>query len=597
MKHYFAWISPRVKKTALLFCGLAGATFLLSYYALNKRPHVPEKAALYIALDRPVVEETSLPDNLGMLKILIARNPEIAARDVAKVIREAGRDPRIARIVLDLDGMTVTPGPALQIIAAIKEARRQGKPMLAYGSNLDKLGYLIAASTGNVRINRLGRVEWQGLAFDSLFYGEALRNQGVHIQIAKAGKYKSAVEPYVRNDLSLESKEALDRAMNTHWTTMVDIVSAGTGIAPDALKAAATSMTERMASSNSTAAQMATMTGLVRGTATAQGLANLTTMWPGETKVRADPKDRLPVVDLATYKGNIGHQSCPNPNRADGKGGRIAVLTLSGDIRFGETRPGTIGSHSSVAMLRYTLDNPQTAALVLRIDSPGGDAQAAEIIRAELLEYKARKVPLIVSMGTTAASGGYWIASAGDMVIADKLTTTGSIGAFAMMPSARAVLEKYGVSPVHLARGGEPLYPGWASPPSLSQARALQSSIDQVYGEFVTIVAKSRKLSADAAARIAEGRIWAAPDAFAVGLVDKLGTVDDAIKHAAKVANTDVDCAAFIRLPVTTDEILAQISQPKLPISLKALSHHPLVKMMDEPIGTAQTKCLDCISW
>jgi protease-4 len=597
LNRYFSWISPRLRKTLLIFCALAGATFLLSYYALNRRPKVPDSAALYIALDRPVVEETSLPENLGALQLLIARNPEIAARDVADVIRAAAKDPRIARIVLDLDGMLITPGPATQIISAVQEARKAGKSMLAYGSNLDKLGYLVAASTGDVRLNRLGRIEWQGLAFDSLFYGELLRRQGVHVQIAKAGRYKSAVEPYVRNDLSPDSKAALNEAMATHWKTMIGYAARGTGLAPEALERQAATMTARLAGGNGSAAQIAAGSQLITGPATARSLADLTTLWPGESQVRANPKDRLPVVDLNTYKRNIGPKTCENPDRANGRGGRIAVLTLSGDIRLGETRPGTIGSHSTVAMLRYTLDNPQTAALVLRIDSPGGDAQAAEIIRAELLDYKSRKVPLIISMGTTAASGGYWIASAGDRLYADPLTTTGSIGAFALMPSAGDILARYGVSPVHLAQGGEPLFPGWTSPPSPAQAQALQASINQVYGEFLTIVSDARKLSPAQTAAIAEGRIWAAPDALAAGLIDELGSLEAAIGEAARRARTTTNCAAHIRLPVKTDEILAQISQPKLPVSLQALENNALLKMLALPYGQIQARCLECLNW
>ncbi|MEO0566551.1 MAG: signal peptide peptidase SppA [Pseudomonadota bacterium] len=583
-------LKPAIKRI-LRFAITAGGIFVMlslvvfgtSYYALTKKPDIPDEAVLYLTLDRPVVEQPVLPALSGITKYVIGQNPELSSNEIARVIRTAGADPRIKRIVLDMDGMSVSgPGPIETLIWAVRDAKAQGTEVYAYASNYSTLTYLLAAQADRVLLNDMGSVDWNGLSYNAVFFGDALERLGVKVFTAQAGKYKSAIEPYVRSGFSQEARTVMQETLSALWDGFIGYAAAGRGIPKEDLAAIA----EQGLLVTEDPAQTSLELGLVDDLVSPPALSQLAT-----AKGAAKQKGPYDTVDMATWSDFIGKPTCEADTiRKTGEtqsGGRISIITLSGQIRMGRNAPGIIGAHSTVGLLRAAGYHPDTAGIILRIDSPGGDAQASEIIRATIMDIKQRGVPVIVSMGSVTASGGYWIASAADRVFADQLTTTGSVGAFALLPSAADALSRYGVETdtITVAGGGSSV--SLAAPVSQRVLAQLQTRITGVYERFIATVADGRSLSIEDTRAAAGGRVWSAKAAQDRSLVDEIGSLEAAIQYTVRQVNTERSCAVHIRLPVNTADILQQLSQPTLPVALTEFNQ----------AGRVRTQCLTCSIW
>jgi protease-4 len=503
--------------------------FGLLYAALSARPGVAavEKGALLLSFDGFVVEEPSAPDPLTMLVSGQAPVGEIRARDVVRALRTAAKDDRVKLVALDLSGFMGGGLVHLQDIGdALDEARKAGKKVYAFGLAYLDDGLLLAAHADEVWLDPQGGAFITGQGSSRLYYAGLLEKTKVKVNVYRVGTFKSAVEPYLLNSPSEASRRSDDALYGALWQAWqadyrnarpkVDIEKV-TGDALAWLKA-----------SGGDPAQAAKAAGLVDRIGTKSDFHRRLRELAGE-----DPRDDsftgFAHTDMATWLA-------ANPEEKPGKA--IGVVTIAGEILNGEEGPGVAGASRIVRVLEDALDD-DLAALVVRVDSPGGAVMGSEHIRRALLRFKDKKVPIVVSMANLGASGGYWVATPASRIFAEPTTITGSIGVFAVMPSFGEALGEFGINEDGVKTTpltGEPDVIGGISP---EVGAMIQSYVEKSYGEFVSLVAASRGISAERAPDWAEGRPWDGGTARQLGLVDEFGGLDEALAHAAKLAKLE----------------------------------------------------------
>jgi protease-4 len=513
----------------LLIFALIGALFS------RPIPLVPDKAALVIAPQGPLVEQfTGDPFERAVADAVRQGPVETRLRDVVEAIEAAKTDKRISSIYLDLGGLDGGGTAKLQEIArALDEFRKGGKPVIAFGEYYDQAQYYVAAHADEVYLDPQGIAYIDGFANYGLFVKDALDKLSIDWNVFRVGQYKSAVEMFTRNDMSPAEREESLAWLESVWTTWKADVAKARNIEPAALQEYADNAPAAVRAAGGDLAKVALDAGLVT-----------------ELKGRYEVEDRLAEItgededthsyhgiDYEAYLTNVASSKALRSKPVD----KIAVIVASGEILPGEQAPGTIGSDTLAAQLREARFDDDVKAVVLRIDSPGGSTFASEVIRREVDELRADGKPVVASMSTLAASGGYYIAMDADRIVASPATLTGSIGIFAMFPTFQRSLEKLGV---HVDGVGTTLLAGEFSPvrPMGDATRdVLQQSIDHEYQRFISLVAESRKKDVAAIDTIAQGRVWSGADAKRLGLVDQLGGYQDAIKLAAKLGKLDDD--------------------------------------------------------
>jgi protease-4 len=498
-------------------------------------PLVPNKAALVIAPHGPIVEQVSG----GVIERAVAdslrRAPsETLLRDVVDAIDAARDDKRISALYLDLSDMSGGGIAKLQEIATAVDAfRATGKPVIAYGDYYEQPQYYLAAHADEVYLDPMGAVEVDGFANYGLFIKDALDKLLVDWNVFRVGQYKSAVEMFTRNDMSPAEREESLAWLNSVWGTYKADVARARQLKPEALQAYADDAVAALHRADGDLAKMALDAGLV-------------TALEGRFKV----EERLAAItgedeDSHSYKG-VDHWSylanVRSSKALESKpSAKVAVVVASGEIIPGEQQPGTIGSDTLAQLLRDARHDDAVKAVVLRIDSPGGSVFASEVIRREIDELKKAGKPVVASMSSLAASGGYYIAMDADRIVASPATLTGSIGIFAMFPTFQRTLERVGV---HVDGVGTTAMSGEFRPDRpISEATRdiLQTSIEHEYQKFIGSVAAARKQEVTKIDAIAQGRVWSGADAKRLGLVDELGNSRDAIKLAAKLAKLGKD--------------------------------------------------------
>jgi protease-4 len=496
------------------------------YAGLTARPtpKLSSSGALVVRLDGAIVEQ---PEDADPLAILSGNGPatrEYRLRDVVRAIRFAATDPAVKAVVLDLDNFTGGGQAALSAVGqALDEVRRTGKPVLAYATGYSDASYQLAAHASEVWLNPVGAVLIAGPGAPHLYYKGLLDKLGVSTHVYRVGKFKSAVEPYILTGQSPEARAANQALADALWGSWQQDV---TQARPKAKVAAyAADPGAALTAAGGDGAKAAQAAGLVDqlGDRIAFGQR---------------------VVGLAGADGTGapgGFQGLPLLNylaaHPEADGGRVGVLTVAGDIVDGRSGPGRAAGETIANLLTEELGKHRIKALVVRVDSPGGSVTASERIRSAILAAKAQKLPVIVSMGSVAASGGYWVSTPGDTIFAEPSTITGSIGVFGIIPTFAGTLQKIGLSADGVGTtplSGQPdVYRG-TSP----QFDALiQTGIENIYARFTGLVAQSRRMTPQHVDEIGQGRVWAGGVARQIGLVDRFGTLDDAIAFAAKQAN------------------------------------------------------------
>ncbi len=454
---------------------------------------------------------------------------EIRLRDLLRALEAARTDTRIDRVVLHLDELQPSGFASLRDVAtAIAKVKAAGKQVIAHGENFSQGQYLLAAQANKVYLDPMsqGGVMLEGLGAYRQYFREGLQDKlGVDMHLFKVGEYKSAAEPYILDAASPESKEASLFWMNDVWQRMLADIGKARGLQPTALAANIDAMAEQVAAAKGDLAQLALQQKLVDGLKTREEIEDLLAE-DGEADETADGGFRH--VSLDTYVMHLDgalQQADMRP--------QVAVVVAEGEIAGGELPPGQVGGESTAALLRAARDDDNVKALVLRVNSPGGEVFASEQIRREVAALKEAGKPVVVSMGDVAASGGYWISMNADRIYADASTITGSIGIFGLFPTADRALAKIGVRTDGVGTTKyagafdvtRPLDPGVAS--------LVQSVIDKGYRDFTGKVAQTRGRSVAQIDEVARGRVWSGEQAKARGLVDVLGGIDAAVADAA----------------------------------------------------------------
>lgn len=490
-------------------------------------PLVPKSAALLIAPQGELVEQYSG----GPLDRVVAEASgqeefEVQLRDMVEAIHRAKDDARIKLIVLDLDGLTGAGIALLEEVAqALREFRTSGKQVVALGQSFDQKQYYLAAQADQVYLDPHGMILLDGFSYYGQYYRDALDKLGVTVNVFKAGKYKSAVEPFLRQDMSPEAREANQQWLGSLWSTYQAAVIKARGLTDNALTDYAEQLLPMLQATKGDFAQLAVDRHLVTELKTREQVADQLRLQVGVD----EDEHSYSRIDMADYL-DAEHAEHPLENRGDRK---VGIVVASGEIVDGDRTAGTVGGESMAELLRQARYDDEVKAVVLRIDSPGGSVMASEVIRREVDALKAAGKPVIASMSSTAASGGYYIAMDADEIWANPATITGSIGVFGIVPTFERSLSKLGISTDGV--GTTSISGALRMDRAMSETarQVYQLAIQHEYTQFVDLVANARNRSYDDIDLIAQGRVWAANDARQRGLVDQLGLLEDAVKAAA----------------------------------------------------------------
>ena len=458
---------------------------------------------------------------------------KISTFDVVFAIKQAEDDPKIKGLVLDLNYFEGADLPALDFIgSAINHFKDAGKPVIAYADNYSQGQYYLASFADEIYLNSIGSVDIHGLSQENLYFKEMLDKLTVTPHIFRVGTYKSAVEPFLRNDMSAEAKANMQRWLGEMWNNYVLSVSENRKIKKDNVLPNAKQYLSDLKALKGNSTAYAQQRGLVTDVVTRLDLDKKLTALFGKG---SDGKANLIEFDdyLTQLPDRLEHYNVPN---------KIAVVNVEGTIIDGESDDENAGGDTIARILRNAHDDNSVKAVVLRVNSPGGSAFASEIIRQETENLQKIGKPVIVSMGAMAASGGYWISSTADYIIADANTITGSIGIFAMFPTFENSIKKIGVNADGISTT-ELANTSAFSPLAKSVQDIYQTEIEHGYDRFLEIVSKGRQLSKTQVDKLAQGQVWLGSDAFQNGLVDEIGSFNEAVNKAEQLVNQRQDTA------------------------------------------------------
>ena len=492
------------------------------YGALSARPAPVKDGVLDLNLNGSVVEQPARREWADIAGG--SRVQQYRLRDLVAALDKAKDDSRIKAVALDLDGFSGGGATAIGDLAdAVRRVRGAGKPVVAYGVGYTNDSYALASAASEIWLNPLGGVLIAGPGGSNLYYKGLLDKLGVTANVYRVGTYKSAVEPYIRNDMSPAAKQnytALDQARLESWRQEVKQARPKANV-----DLFLTNMNGAVAAAGGDMAKAALQAGLIDRIGDRRAFENrLADLGGGAGSNGIAFKQ----VKLGSYVADVVDK---NPK------GPIGIVTIAGMIVDGKAGPGTAGGDTIAKDLEDGVRNKGVKALVVRVDSPGGSVLASERIRQALLEAKSKKIPVVVSMGSVAASGGYWVSTPGDFIFAEPSTITGSIGVFGVIPSFQGTLQKLGVGADGVKTtplSGEPdLFKG----PSPEASQLIQTGVESMYGRFLGIVAAARHKTPQQVDQIAQGRVWDGGTAHQIGLVDGFGGLSDAIGKAAQLAN------------------------------------------------------------
>jgi protease-4 len=532
----------------LLFIALV--ILIISIIMFERRPAVPEGVALILSPEGTIVEQKSATILSNQI-FGEAAQKETLLRDIIDVIDYAKKDHRIKVLVLDLRDMEATGISKLQDIgAALSRFKDSGKRIIAYGDYYDQSQYYLAAHADRVYLNPMGGVLLYGFGLYRKYYKSALDKLRVQFHVFKVGTYKSALEPFVRDDMSENAKEENSSWLNVLWDYYRADIAAQRGLEPGSLDDYINNIDVHLAAVKGDTALLALNQGLVDELKTRDEVRSELIQLVGEEADSGTYKK----IEFEDYLDSI----YPSLSKTVPAKPKVGVIVAQGIILDGSQPAGTIGGDTLSDLIRVAREDDKISALVLRIDSPGGSALASEIIRHEITLTRQAGKPVVVSMGSVAASGAYWIASAADEIMASPTTLTGSIGIFGAFATFEKSL-KYlgiqsdGVATTKLADAFDP-----SRPLNPLVADAMQQIIEQGYRLFINKVSAGRNMPPEAVEKIAEGRVWSGKTAVKLGLVDKLGNLQDAARSAADKAGLKNYEIKYIEQPLTATEMLIQ---------------------------------------
>ncbi|MBU0942945.1 MAG: signal peptide peptidase SppA [Proteobacteria bacterium] len=559
----FRWIGKVLTGFRILTLNLAFLVVLfflfssLSSYPPQKEVKVSSSGALILKLSGDIVEEKRATDPVSSIlndKLGLNTGPsETLFQDILDIIGAAGSDEKVTCILLDLSELGTVGLNQLQIIGnALTDFKTSGKKIIAAEDYYQQKAYYLASFADEIYLNPMGAVDLHGLGAYRLYFKDAINRLKINYHIFRVGTFKSAMEPIMRNSMSDDAKSQNMAWLTALWDTIITDIARERKLSKETLRGYTENIASELAMTKGDTALLALETKLVDGLKTREELRNYLAQLTGK-----DPSGGFKQIKMNDYLKIIPRSYIDSP----GPGSSIGIIIAEGTILNGEQPIGVIGGDTTGELIRKAGQDSDIKALVLRINSGGGSVFASEVIRQEILEYKKSGKPLVISMGSMAASGGYWIAADADEIWASPVTLTGSIGIFAAIPTFEKSLSELGiyndgVGTTSLAAALDLTQP--LSPPL---KESIQITLLHGYDQFLGIVGKGRAMSREEVEQVAEGRVFDGATAQRLGLVDNLGTMKDAIASAAGLAGLENYSGRYIRKPLTVkDEILQLFS-------------------------------------
>ncbi|WP_313053554.1 signal peptide peptidase SppA [Atlantibacter hermannii] len=533
----------------------------------------PSRGALLLDISGVVVDKPSVSNKLGVIGRQLFgassdRLQENSLFDIVDAIRQAKDDRNITGIVLDLRDFAGADQPSMQYIGkALREFRDSGKPVIATGESYSQGQYYLASFANKIWLSPQGTVDLHGFATNGLYYKSLLDKLKVTTHVFRVGTYKSAVEPFIRDDMSPEAREADSRWIGELWQNYLATIAANRQIQPDQVFPGAAALLAGLQKNGGDTAKYALDNKLVDALGSSAEVEKALTKQFGWSK-----EDK-------NYSANSFYDY--TLNKRTKQGDAVAVVFANGAIMDGEETPGNVGGDTTAGQIREARLDPKVKAIVLRVNSPGGSVTASEIIREELAAAKAAGKPVVVSMGGMAASGGYWISTPANYIMANPSTLTGSIGIFGVINTVEDSLSAIGVHTDGVSTSAlADVSVTKALPQEVQQL--MQLTIENGYQRFINLVAQSRNKTPQQIDSIAQGHVWTGQDAKANGLVDSLGDFDDALKKAAELAKLKQWHADFYQdEPTFMDTVFASMTgsvRAMLPQALQAWLPAPVVQ-------------------
>ena len=511
---------------------------------------LPERAALLIAPSGPLVEDSPPVDTLSAF-INQDYDQPVLLNDVVRSIRWAATDERITSLVFDLENLA---GPStsqtLEISSAIEVFRASGKPVIAAGDFYSQAHYLLASQADHILLHPEGGMFLEGFSVYRSYLRSFLEKTRVTMHVFRAGENKSAVEPYLRDDMSDEEREVVSRWLEGLWATYTELAESGRELPAGTLDQFIASFAAQLDASDNDLAETMLAAGWVDMLADHAQMEDALAEWVGVT----DEDGYAEVIPLDRYIEDVKmSRSLTEENLP-----LIAIIPVEGTLIPGDSEEGMAGSDTINGYIDTALEAGDLAAIVLRVNSPGGSVFASDLIRRKLLEVVDADIPIVVSMGTIAASGGYWIAAEADEIWALPTTLTGSIGAFSAFPTIEGIVEYIGVTVDGV--GTTPLAGAASFNRGLSpeMASIVQALAYGAYDDFIELVASGRDMSEQAVREVADGLVWTGAEAAERGLVDELGGLDEAVAAAARLAGVEEWRTARTRVPPSVESVLLQ---------------------------------------
>ena len=511
---------------------------------------IPDGAALLLSIEGRIVEQTSEP-MLANPILWQEETNEILLRDIVDGIDYAATDDRIRLLVLDLDKMLPVGLTKLQEIGmALNRFKRQGKNIIAGADFYNQPQYYLASYADRVYLHPMGQVWLSGYGLYRTYFKSALEKLKVQFHVFRVGTYKSALEPFTRDAMSDAAKEANNAWLKILWDTYTAEVTANRGLEPDQIDTYLDQIVDRLKEVNGDTARLALNFGFVDALMTRDEVRNELIQKVGQD----DTETTYKHIRFSNYLNIILPDLRPYSPGKD----KVGVIVAKGIIMDGKQPPGRIGGDSLSALIRKAREKDKVKALVLRVDSGGGSALASEIIRREVELTRQSGIPVVVSMGSMAASGGYWLAVSADEIWAAPNTITGSIGIFSAFPTLENSLDALGIH--NDGVGTTPLSDAYnaSRPMNPLLSAIMEQSINRGYQRFIERVSLGRQMALDAVEKIAQGRVWAGKTAQALGLIDQLGGLKEAIASVAALAETTDYNVVYITQPLTSRQRLMQ---------------------------------------
>jgi protease-4 len=550
-----------VARNLLLNLVFLALTLVLALSLLPQRSQqLPTRAILSLDLAGDIVEEQRTINAVEkMFQDMVEDNPtagKTVLQNILDTIDSATADSRVVALVLNLKDLGSGGLDQLQAIGnSLNEFKKSGKTVVAAGDYFTQTQYYLASYADKILLNPLGGVELHGIGVYRLYFREAMEKLAINYNIFKVGTYKSALEPFTRDDMSPEDRQQNQTWLSSLWQVYLDGIIDRRKVSKESLRGYTDQIDLSLATTKGDIAQLALQTGLVDQLATRGEVARYL------AAIASDADGEPAIISSRAYADYV----IPSYDKIDWQGDKVGLIIAEGNILPGKQPPGLIGGDSLAELIKEARDDKQVKALVLRINTGGGSAFASEVIRQELLLLRKSGKPVVVSMGTVAASGGYWIAADAHEIWASEATITGSIGIFGAIPTFEKTLASLGVRSD--GTGTTPLAAGLDLTQPLPDPlkNAIQQAVAHNYNRFLDIVASGRKLEKLHVDELAEGRVYSGRKAVELGLVDKIGPLEAAIEAAAALAGTSDYITEYIRPTVSFKERLLYMLSSVLP--------------------------------